>query len=299
MGKQPHPFHLYFELVSNLNNKTNKYAVCLCCIEEYTRNIAITKKECCIFNKAKYYHDHLASYENFKERYDEKKCAEILSLGNNNHDDNYKSNKSTKTTSEDEIEVQEINKYVKVIPTQVVVRQAPITNYVSRPLSTKDDSHFRQLFFNMIISNGLPFSFAENPETHELFKFCIPAVKLPLAKTLSGSVLKNASKNLVEENISIAQKNLGGVTAIFDRWTNVQSEHLFGIDIMEEAHNHKINIKYFVSDSAKKYTAAKCQMRVEYKDKIFLPCIAYQMNLVFGDIFKESKKYKDVSTKAI
>lgn len=40
-------------------------------------------------------------------------------------------------------------------------------------------------------------------------------------------------------------------------------------------------------------------MRVEYKDKIFLPCMAHQMNLVFGDIFKESKKYKDVSTKAI
>jgi len=40
-------------------------------------------------------------------------------------------------------------------------------------------------------------------------------------------------------------------------------------------------------------------MRVEYKDKIFLPCMAHQMNLVFGDIFKESKKYKEVSTKAI
>jgi hypothetical protein len=40
-------------------------------------------------------------------------------------------------------------------------------------------------------------------------------------------------------------------------------------------------------------------MHVEYKDKIFLPCMAHQMNLVFGDIFKESKKYKDVSTKAI
>jgi hypothetical protein len=40
-------------------------------------------------------------------------------------------------------------------------------------------------------------------------------------------------------------------------------------------------------------------MRVEYKDKIFLPCMVHQMNLVFGDIFKESKKYKDVSTKAI
>ena len=40
-------------------------------------------------------------------------------------------------------------------------------------------------------------------------------------------------------------------------------------------------------------------MRVEYKDKIFLPCMAHQMNLVFGDIFKESKKYKEISTKAI
>jgi len=40
-------------------------------------------------------------------------------------------------------------------------------------------------------------------------------------------------------------------------------------------------------------------MRVEYKDKIFLPCMAHQMNLVFGDIFKESDKYKKISTKAI
>ena len=40
-------------------------------------------------------------------------------------------------------------------------------------------------------------------------------------------------------------------------------------------------------------------MRVEYKDKIFLPCMAHQMNLVFGDIFKESTIYKNISTKAI
>jgi hypothetical protein len=40
-------------------------------------------------------------------------------------------------------------------------------------------------------------------------------------------------------------------------------------------------------------------MRVEYKDKIFLPCMAHQMNLVFSDIFKESNKYRDTSTKAI
>ena len=76
-----------------------------------------------------------------------------------------------------------------------------MTNYVSRPLSTQDVPHFHQLFFNMIISNGLPFSFAKNPETRELFRFCVPAVKLPSAKTLSGPVLKNASEDLVKKNI--------------------------------------------------------------------------------------------------
>ena len=40
-------------------------------------------------------------------------------------------------------------------------------------------------------------------------------------------------------------------------------------------------------------------MRIKYKDKVFLPCMAHQMNLVFGDIFKESKKYKEISSKAI
>jgi len=164
-----------------------------------------------------------------------------------------------------------------------------MTNYVLRPLSTQDVPHFHNLFFNMVISNGLPFTFAENPETRELFKFCVPAVKLPATKTLSGSILKNASKDLVKKNIAIAQKDLDGVTAAFDGWTNVRSEHLFGIvfitsegktitwgakdissersktqdviyhikDIMEQASKHNINIKCFVSDSAGEYAAAR------------------------------------------
>ena len=62
-GKQPHPFRPYFELVTNPDNKTNKYAICFCCIEEHTRNVAITKKKCCVTNSAKLY---LASCKNFK-----------------------------------------------------------------------------------------------------------------------------------------------------------------------------------------------------------------------------------------
>src|SRR4051794_24995178 len=160
---------------------------------------------------------------------------------------------------------------------------------MSRPLSTQDVPHFYQLFFNMVVSNGLPFSFAENPETRELFKFYIPAVTLPSAKALSGSILKSASKELVKKNTAVAQKDLNGVTAAFDGWTNVRSKHLFGVvfitsegrtitwgakdissersktqnvichikDIMEQAHQYNINIKYFVSDSAGEYAAAR------------------------------------------
>ena len=50
-----------------------------------------------------------------------------------------------------------------------------------------------------------------------------------MVKTLAGPILKSASNNLVNKNISIALKDLDGVIAAFDGWTNVQSEHLFGV----------------------------------------------------------------------
>ena len=40
-------------------------------------------------------------------------------------------------------------------------------------------------------------------------------------------------------------------------------------------------------------------MRVEYPNKVFLPCMAHQMNLVVGEIFKESDIYHQMSVKAV
>ncbi len=48
------------------------------------------------------------------------------------------------------------------------------------------------------------------------------------AKILFESILKNTTKDLIERNISTAQKDLDDIIAAFDGWTNVRSEHLFG-----------------------------------------------------------------------
>jgi len=87
MDKKSHPFCSYFELIPNPNNKSNKYAICFYYIEEYTQNIAVTKKECHVTNKIKFCHDHLTNCKNFKKWYNERKYVEILTLGN---DDNNK-----------------------------------------------------------------------------------------------------------------------------------------------------------------------------------------------------------------
>ena len=40
-------------------------------------------------------------------------------------------------------------------------------------------------------------------------------------------------------------------------------------------------------------------MRLQYRNKLFLPCFAHQMNLCIGDIFKESSSLSDTTEKAI
>jgi hypothetical protein len=40
-------------------------------------------------------------------------------------------------------------------------------------------------------------------------------------------------------------------------------------------------------------------MRRKYPSKIFLPCMAHQMNLIFGEIFKEQELYQRISNEAV
>ncbi|PKK57973.1 hypothetical protein RhiirC2_857993 [Rhizophagus irregularis] len=70
-------------------------------------------------------------------------------------------------------------------------------------------------------------------------------------------------------------------------------------NLMNNAEFKQIKINCFISDSAGEYAAARHQLRIEYLSKVFLPCMAHQMNLVVGDIFKESLQYKQVSKNAV
>lgn len=122
-----------------------------------------------------------------------------------------------------------------------------------------------------------------------------------------------------------------GVTVAFDGWTNIKQEHLFGVvlitsqglsliwnacnissqrsktedvkrlikNIMDSAEKEGIRINCYVSDSAGKYAAARKQLRIEYPNKVFIPCMAHQANLIVGDIFKESDSYKKTLKHAI
>ena len=47
----------------------------------------------------KFCYDHLANCENFKKRYDESECAEILALGNDDNNKNNKDNEKEKVSS--------------------------------------------------------------------------------------------------------------------------------------------------------------------------------------------------------
>ena len=155
-------------------------------------------------------------------------------------------------------------------------------------MSVNDRPTFEFLLLRMIVSNGLPFTFLENEDTQAVFNFILPGLNLPNRKAISGRVLKKCASTLKKNITSIAKKDIDGVTATFDGWTNVKAEHIWEVvlltsqgqplvwnaydisgktsrtenviqhikNLIIETNNEGINIKAFISDSAGEYTAA-------------------------------------------
>jgi len=189
------------------------------------------------------------------------------------------------TESEDEIS----NTSTSANTASQIKKQTTLANYVLRPFSDNDKSHFENLVLRMIVSNGLPFTFMENQETRDIFNFMMPTLKLPNRRAISDRILSKISVNITEEILQKACADKIGVTAAFDGWTNIKREHLFGVvlitsrgkpliwnasdisnqrsmtenaklhikNIMNDAEEKGIKINCYVSDSAGEYAAAR------------------------------------------
>jgi hypothetical protein len=277
MGKEKHNFREFFYLCTPDNPKANKKAVCLSCIRKHTLSLAISKPECFVSNKALLCRNHLKKCENFASEYNESERQEIFSR------------KVPEDEKKDKEKPNDEREMVKSTTSVINVKQTNLSVYVSRPLSNKDELHFENLVLRMMVSNGLSFTFLENNETREVFRFIAPALKLPGRHAISNRILSKSAKNLTESIIEQAKADVIGVTAAFDGWTNVKQEHLFGVvfitstgktliwgakdisdkrsktedvkllikNLMNNAESKQIKINCYVSDSAGEYAAAR------------------------------------------
>ena len=169
------------------------------------------------------------------------------------------------------------------------MKQISLANYVSRPLSIKDNQHFENLVLLMMVSNGLPFTFMENKEIQDVFNFIAPALKLPGRRAISDRILPNSANELTKSILQVASNDKIGVTAAFNGWTNIKQKHLFGVifitsqgetliweahdisdqrsrtedvkilikNIMDDVKQKGIQINCYVSDSAGEYAATR------------------------------------------
>ena len=167
--------------------------------------------------------------------------------------------------------------------------QQSLTNYYRLPIIWKEQPRFENLCLRIIVSNGLPFTFFENEDTQALFNFISSGITLLKHKTIGRRLLINSAKSVQKEVIKAAQFDSDGVTATFDGWTNVKQENIWGIvlitsqgqtliwgaheissewsrtaDIIRHIENliietkeKNINIKVFISDSAREYAVAQ------------------------------------------
>ena len=203
--------------------------------------------------------------------------------------------------------------------------------YMPRRLTTESTKHWYNLVLRATVSCGWPFRWVENEEAREMINFANSALPLPSRKNLARNILEDTVKDIKLSLESIAQSEKIGLTVAFDGWKNVVKQSILGTVIItssgrsivweakdisaersrsEEAinqietwldENKKKGLKIIciVTDSAGAYTAARSYLRQKHRELLFLPCFAHQVNLVVGEIFKESSDYREVSAKAI
>ncbi|CAG8571554.1 25123_t:CDS:2 [Cetraspora pellucida] len=210
-------------------------------------------------------------------------------------------------------------------------KQTKVLQYIGCLLNASEIPKFECLLLHATVLAGLAFQWIENLEVKALFQFISPLLKLPNRKSLSDCIITSAANKLQESIIKLASKNKIGVTIAFDGWCNIVKQEIMRIvfitssgevliwradDISKEkqwqeevisrilalfAEAKELNIKVncLVTDSTGAYAAARRYLRNEMRDKMFIPCFAYQANCCISELFKESLSFKNTNKNAI
>ncbi|CAB4386898.1 unnamed protein product [Rhizophagus irregularis] len=298
---------------------TNKLCYCKACFNKLGENHPELKT---IVDKTDRILKHFKNCQNFQDLYSQQEKDEVFSI-----------NKQENTILVQSFERRESfssRSSLTSLPSQWS-NYGPIDSHVTRSLSSTDKAKFHLYLLQVTISCGFPLSWINNPEVIELFKFLNPQIKLPDRKTLSNEILDDAVKEFDFKMLEKLALDKIGITLSFDGWTNVREQELMGTvltssdgqpyiwkacdisservtnievrskveEMISELDKLKIPLLAIVTDSAPAYSAARKRLQTQYRNIVFLPCYAHQINLCVGEIFKVSSEFKTTSQQAL
>ncbi|GBC10038.1 hypothetical protein RclHR1_00930016 [Rhizophagus clarus] len=298
-------------------NKSNKYAVCRACIsiigkdEAYKLKFTNTKKECA---------RHIKNYQNFAQKYSPQQITKLLDDAAKDGVKSKPPQKRCCTESSSESSdndnddsILEQNKNNNNLKETSNLDGITLDNYIFS-LTIIQEQKLEQFLLDVTVSCGLAFQWIKDPAVKSLFNWLNPMITLPSRKVLSGRILKDATDKVSTKLLDNAKDDLFGVILAFDGWKNMVRQHIFGIilitstgkmiiwkaincdgnrgtaneiiqitqQLFAELNQENIKVNGLVTDSVSENASARKQLQLLYRDKLFLPCFAYQMNLCVG-----------------
>nr|CAG8673804.1 4632_t:CDS:2 [Entrophospora candida] len=177
-----------------------------------------------------------------------------------------------------------------------------LDQYVIHNLNGNKQQQWWYLLLKATISNGWSFRWVENKDSLELFSFLNPNLQLPTRKQLGGTILTNASTDIIQTIENKAKSDEIGVSLVLDGWVNVVNQNLLGSVLVTSKGEVLVwraqDVTTVVTDSASQYAAAHRSLQILHPEIVYLPCFSHQVNLCVGDIFKESDNFDVVANNA-
>ncbi|CAB4377621.1 unnamed protein product [Rhizophagus irregularis] len=313
---------------TNKKSGNNNLCYCKACFTKLGKNSLELKT---IIDKTERLITHFKNCRNFHDTYDNDKKSKVFALG-------MKKSNLMEVNTNDSSNQQLLLRRDSVssrsslssLPSQWS-NHGPLDKWICWPLSTAENQKFHHLILRVTISCGFPLNWVNNSEVIELFKFLNSEIKLPDRKTLSNKILGDAVEELDKTMLEKLKLDRIGVTMSFNGWTNVCEQELMGTvlvtsdgqpfawqakdiscecatttevmskteGMISEINKMKITLLAIVTDSAPAYNAARKRLRIQYRNIVFLPCFAHQINLCVEDIFKALPDFKLTSDQAL